>query len=269
MKKTLSIVLILVLMLSIFGCKSKPMADNEEVYVESVGGESENETEPEAEQPADPEQSEEQTEPEQQPDVQQPEQQTDKMQHSEQIETELDKAPPCQVTIEDNFADDKILVLLTREESRKQKQYTAEDFPELDIEKISILIKYKPEKDNRLGLSITLKSNDKQKVIDGIRILEEYEIVYCAEPNGYDIAPYNDVSDNMTVEQMGNNNSVIPLTPRYTSTDAMSEYYANLSTLACCAKKYTTALPSEVRGKICISNGPNLYGYFTKWNPLS
>lgn len=241
MKKTLSIVLILVLMLSLFGCKSKPIADDEEVYVEKE----------QTEQAADAGESEQQQTEQEQNEQEQSEQNINEApqennvtqeQQTEQTEqTELDKAPPCEVTIDDDFEDDKILVLLTREESRKQKQYTAEDFPELDIENISVLIKYKPKKDNRLGLSITLKDNDKQKVIDGIRTLEEYEMVYSAEPNSYGIILNNQVSDNTTVEQIENIISEMSITPRYSPTDSISEYNADLSTLACCAKKYTAA----------------------------
>ncbi len=263
MKKILSIGLILVLMLIMFGCKSKPIADDEEVYVESVGNEGENETEPEPEQQTDPEQhsepkQDEQQSPEQQ-EVQQPEQNEEQQptQQTEPVEEndttqpeteqteqneELEKAPPCQATIEDDFDDDKIDVAFIREESRKQKQYTAEDFPELDIKEIKIEVSYNPKIDNIVVLRIVLNSHDKQKVLDGIRILEGYDIVYSAEPNYYGtILQTNNDSSYISLEQMENIISAISPTPRYTSTDAMSEYNANLSTLACCAKKYTTA----------------------------
>ena len=137
MKKTLSIVLILVLMLSLFGCKSKPIADDEEVYVEKE----------QTEQAADAGESEQQQTEQEQSDEQLPEQNEQEQseqnineapqennvtqeQQTEQTEqTELEKAPPCTATIDDDFVDNEINVTLTKTESRKQKEYTAENFP--------------------------------------------------------------------------------------------------------------------------------------------
>ncbi len=257
MKKILSIGLILVLMLIMFGCKSKPIEEDAEVYVESVGNEGENETEPEPEQQTDPEQhsepkQDEQQSPEQQ-EVQQPEQNEEQepeqnnerqtaLEQTEQNKA-IEKAPPCEVTIDEDFKVDKLSIMLTREESRKQKTYTAEDFPELDVEKISVLLRYKPEKDSRVGLTIILKTQDKQSLIDAVRILEGYDFVYCVDVHYNDAAILSTTDENasMTIEQMENIISEPSVTPYYTRTDAGLEYDANLSTLACCAKKYTTA----------------------------
>ena len=249
MKKTLSIVLILVLMLSLFGCKSKPIADDEEVYVEKEqteqaadSGESEQQqTEQEKGDEQLPEQNEQEQSEQNINEAPQENNVTQEQQTEQTEQTELEKAPPCTATIDDDFVDNEINVTLTKTESRKQKEYTAENFPELDIENIYYLFNYYPDTDGYAILNIVLQNHDKQKVLDGIRILEGYDIVYRAEPVLIGTIIHSENENEITLEQMENIISEMSVTPRYTSTDALSEYNADLSTLACCAKKYTTA----------------------------
>jgi hypothetical protein len=97
------------------------------------------------------------------------------------ISTE-EKAPPCSVTIDNDFEEGKVLVYLTRAQSAARQEYTAEDFPGLDIEKITVG-PYFPESNDQIFISLVLTQKDKASVIEAIRILEQNPIVYCASPN--------------------------------------------------------------------------------------
>ena len=97
------------------------------------------------------------------------------------ISTE-EKAPPCSVTIDNDFEEGKVLVLIMREQSAARQEYTAADFPGLDIEEIRVG-SYFPESNNHIIVRLILTKKDKASVIEAIRILEQNPIVYSASPN--------------------------------------------------------------------------------------
>ncbi len=181
MKKILSIVLILVLMLFMFGCKSKPIADDEEAYVEKI----------ETEQSAD--ENEEQTEQEQS-DEQLPEQnvEQEKNEITEQPEQLESKKAWCDVTIDEPFSEYEVVVALTAEESQKGIEYTAEDFKEYDVFNVypfgDFPIPYYPEKyfpeyKDLSVIVLMLNEPSKENVLECIKKLEKDVRVYSAEPN--------------------------------------------------------------------------------------
>ena len=93
-----------------------------------------------------------------------------------------EKAPPCKVTIDDDFEEGKVLVYLTRAQSAARQEYTAADFPGVDIEEIRVG-PYFPESNDNIFISLVLTKKDKSSVIEAIRILEQNPIVYSASPN--------------------------------------------------------------------------------------
>ena len=93
-----------------------------------------------------------------------------------------EKAPPCSVTIDDDFDEGKVWITLTRAQSAARQEYTEEDFPGLDIEEIRVG-PYFPESNDQIFISLVLTQKDKASVIEAIRILEQNPIVYCASPN--------------------------------------------------------------------------------------
>ncbi len=103
-------------------------------------------------------------------------------------------------TIEDNFSDDKIIIVLSKEETNKYKDYTISDFPEIDCQSVidltsnynellknsnnnyndQTLINY--EKFNRI-LCLELNQKSKENVLLGIKELEKREEILSAEPS--------------------------------------------------------------------------------------
>ena len=98
------------------------------------------------------------------------------------VNGEEEKAPPCSVTIDDDFEEGEVLLYLTRAQSAARQEYTEEDFPGLDIEEIRVG-PYFPESNDQIFISLVLTQKDKASVIEAIRILEQNPIVYCASPN--------------------------------------------------------------------------------------
>ena len=93
-----------------------------------------------------------------------------------------EKAPPCNVTIDDDFDEGKVLVSIMREQSAARQEYTAADFPGLDIEEIRVG-SYFPESNNHIIVRLILTKKDKASVLEAVRILEQSPIVYSATPN--------------------------------------------------------------------------------------
>lgn len=103
-------------------------------------------------------------------------------------------------TIEDNFSDDKIIIVLSKKETNKYKDYTISDFPEIDCQSVidltsnynellknsnnnyndQTLINY--EKFNRI-LCLELNQKSKENVLLGIKELEKREEILSAEPS--------------------------------------------------------------------------------------
>ena len=109
---------------------------------------------------------------------------------------------------EEGFETDKVLVVLSNEESKKLKEYTKDDFEEIDVEYIQDLSidlvnlyrefevgNYSMIEDNndirlRLDidsfhqvLAIHLRNKSKESVLETISILKEREEILCAEPD--------------------------------------------------------------------------------------
>lgn len=111
----------------------------------------------------------------------------------------------CNATIEDNFVDNTILIILTNEESLKFKKYDVDDFSNIDcIEVIDMtadtankiieqqMSNYRnvnnediiidASKYNKI-LKLELSNSNKNKVISSIKILEEYDWILSAQPD--------------------------------------------------------------------------------------
>ena len=147
----------------------------------------------------------------------------------EKVETKV----YCEATIDDNFMEDEIIVVLTREQSALQQEYTTDDFEGIPVSQIKVLYDYYPEDNNHMILSLILDSNNKQNVLDSISILENDERIISAEPNFeieaniIDTDSYNLVEDTVSVLS---SESV-----SYLSDELSSNTKINF----CCAKKYT------------------------------
>lgn len=101
----------------------------------------------------------------------------------------------CKATLDDNFAEDTILILLTHEASLESVyyDYTPADFAEIGCVEVSDLssgitedIRTGEETDTatyRRILSLKLKYPSKLNVLLAIKILEHRSDIYCAEPN--------------------------------------------------------------------------------------
>ena len=87
----------------------------------------------------------------------------------------------CNATLDDAFADDEILITVYPEWNNKA--YSIRDFSDIDCISVEELFNSdNPRKPSRI-LKIVLEKQSKQYVLDAIRILEEREDIYVAEPN--------------------------------------------------------------------------------------
>ena len=94
-----------------------------------------------------------------------------------------EKAPPCEATLDDEFEEGEVIVRIMKEQSAVRQEYTAEDFPGLDVKEISISMDYYPDINNTMSLLIILNQHDKASVLEAIKILEQNPIVWSACPN--------------------------------------------------------------------------------------
>ena len=97
------------------------------------------------------------------------------------VNSEEGKSSPCEATLEDQFEASEVIVTLMREQSATRQEYTAADFPGVDIEEIRVG-PYFPESNDNIFISLVLTKKDKASVIEAIRILEQSPIVYSASP---------------------------------------------------------------------------------------
>ena len=87
----------------------------------------------------------------------------------------------CEATLEDDFTDNDILLVMTPENNFRE--YTVNDFSNIGcIEIEDLTIEPKEGKLCRI-LHLTLEAHSKQNVLDSIKILEERDDIYSAEPN--------------------------------------------------------------------------------------
>lgn len=99
----------------------------------------------------------------------------------------------CNATLDDDFAEDCVLVTLKKAYSEINKKYTVDDFSEVACIEVKDLT-YIPDYENKpllnkddfhQILSIGLKNKGKKEVLNAIKILEKREDVLSAEPNYY------------------------------------------------------------------------------------
>ena len=100
-----------------------------------------------------------------------------------------------QYSVDGDFMPGTIIVRFTQKATKENfyKNYTANDFPELDIEKVvchfyttreAVLSgRREPDKVGNRSIEIILKEKTKQAVIDGIKLIEEREDIYMALPS--------------------------------------------------------------------------------------
>lgn len=99
---------------------------------------------------------------------------------SDEIDDSIEKVY-CEATIDDDFTDNEILIVVTPENNFRE--YTINDFSNIgciEIEDLTI-----EPKENELCriFHLTLSFHSKQNVLDSIKVLEEREDIYSAEPN--------------------------------------------------------------------------------------
>ena len=124
-------------------------------------------------------------------------------QESEDDVFEIDKVY-CTATIDDDFTDENVIVMLNRETSRKLADYTPEDFPEIECVRVYDLLSYSTAKYREIAaaggvipyyyqtLCITLAEPGKQNVLDAIKALEQRDDIYLAEPDYIAHIEYDD-----------------------------------------------------------------------------
>ncbi|MBQ2735178.1 MAG: S8 family serine peptidase [Clostridia bacterium] len=106
----------------------------------------------------------------------------------------------CQATVEDAFADDRILLLMMP--FANFTEYTTEDFAYVGcIEMRDLWTNIKPNKVCRI-IGLTLDKKSKQNVLDMIKILEQRDDILAAHPNYY--------GELMTASEYYINNSLYP-----------------------------------------------------------
>ena len=124
------------------------------------------------------------------------------------VETDvtLEEKVCCTATLEDDFSDDCVLVVIDHANSIIDRVFTASDFPEVDVKTITyltspitplfeeseteeevqkkaeILALTNVEEFNHI-IRIELNVKGKKKVLEAIRILETFDFVISAEPN--------------------------------------------------------------------------------------
>ena len=166
MKKTVTLILIFVMIFSISGCKRADFEDTALPFDTADEGTSENEKTPENETP--------------QPEIQKP---------------KGDKAEPCSLTLENAFSEYEVIVTLTKEETAKNKTYTEKDFADYDIFYVLENDEYYgnpnmkdsyPEYQGRTTLFLYLNSPSKENVLKTVKNLEKDERVFNVCP-----CPYN------------------------------------------------------------------------------
>lgn len=127
----------------------------------------------------------------------------------------------CDATLDDDFADNQVLILLNNKKSLELKEYTPTDFPEItDLEavvdystsQIDIIkaqreagatsdeAHWVDESKFHQMILLTLNTHSKQRVLDVVKILEQYNYVRRAEPN---YALINDTTDSIKQAILG------------------------------------------------------------------
>ena len=121
----------------------------------------------------------------------------------------------CKATIDDDFTDDRVIIVLNLETTRQFREYTTEDFPEIDCAQVydlsapivdwvetQLAIEPVPSEpmlvditEFRRILSLELREKSKENVLRAIKLLEKRDDVLSAEPN-YTFEPPSNYPDN-------------------------------------------------------------------------
>ena len=165
MKRIISFILVLCLLLSVCGCKRK---DPEATAAPLDITEGEIEKQPEL-----------------------PEDEPEKKQTQTDEQVKGDKAEPCNLTLENSFSQYEVIVTLTNEETAKKKEYTAKDFADYDVFYVlendayygnpSFKDSY-PEYQDKTTLVMYLNEPSKENVLNTVKALEKDERVFAACP---------------------------------------------------------------------------------------
>ncbi|MBQ8605605.1 MAG: hypothetical protein IJ408_02610 [Clostridia bacterium] len=163
MKRIISFILVLCLLLSVCGCKREDPEDTAAPLDITEGA-------PEKEELPEPEKEQTQTD----------------------EQAKGDKAEPCNLTLENTFSQYEVIVTLTNEETAKKKEYTAKDFADYDVFYViendayygnpSFKDSY-PEYQGRTTLFMYLNEPSKENVLKTVKKLEADERVFAACPN--------------------------------------------------------------------------------------
>ncbi len=95
----------------------------------------------------------------------------------------------CNATLDDSFADDRIIVVVKSD--GLNKNYSINDFNDIPLQKVEDLSfstnnyinNHRHEDFYAKTLCLELKEKDKQKVLDYIKVLEGMNNIFCAEPD--------------------------------------------------------------------------------------
>lgn len=124
-------------------------------------------------------------------------------------------------TLKDDFTDDKVIIVLNREITRRFKEYSAEDFSEIDCVAVYDLTsatvqwtereiakrnsaseKMLVDIDSfRRILSLELREKSKENVLSAIRLLEARSDIISAEPN-YTFEPPSNYPNNQAFKSL-------------------------------------------------------------------
>lgn len=114
----------------------------------------------------------------------------------------------CQATLDDDFADDCVLVAIDKTNSEINKVFSKDDFNGVEIASVEDLTHYDSDPtNNRLFnedgfyqiLKLNLANTGKDEVLKAIKVLEELEFIVSAEPN------YRIEIDTLAISSASNN----------------------------------------------------------------
>lgn len=102
-------------------------------------------------------------------------------------ETDSEEKVYCTATIDDDFTDDCVIVVLQSSISGVNKVHKPEFFKGVDVESIEDLTwrenNFEVGENFRQILKINLKTHSKQNVLDAVAALEKLRGIYSASPN--------------------------------------------------------------------------------------
>ena len=97
----------------------------------------------------------------------------------------------CTATVDYDFFGREILITLMP--SAEEKEYTLEDFPEIEITKIEKYVSpYAKPEEPKVRLTLTLANPSKENALAAVKKMELRPDVYAAEPDYYDTAASTD-----------------------------------------------------------------------------